>query len=154
MSGHRRYVKGCCERCGLGTGVSPGPSGVMVANLQVHHRDRDRSNNDPSNLETLCARCHTLEHNEQRRETKRNMVYLRLSSSDRARWDAAAEERGVGLSQLIRGAVEDLLALPPPLVLAQPSAGEVADLGRRNASRSGEAAFRGFSPDFKKGGKR
>lgn len=26
--------------------------------LHVHHRDRDRSNNDPENLEVLCKDCH------------------------------------------------------------------------------------------------
>jgi len=28
----------------------------------VHHRDRNPMNNDPSNLESLCASCHKLEH--------------------------------------------------------------------------------------------
>lgn len=30
--------------------------------LQVHHKDRDRTNNDLSNLEILCPNCHVLEH--------------------------------------------------------------------------------------------
>jgi hypothetical protein len=30
--------------------------------LEVHHIDRDRTNNDISNLQILCANCHTLEH--------------------------------------------------------------------------------------------
>lgn len=30
--------------------------------LQVHHKDRDRSNNDISNLELLCPTCHDEEH--------------------------------------------------------------------------------------------
>lgn len=30
--------------------------------LEVHHKDRDRKNNDLSNLEILCANCHTLKH--------------------------------------------------------------------------------------------
>lgn len=30
--------------------------------LQVHHKDRDRKNNDISNLEVLCPNCHSLEH--------------------------------------------------------------------------------------------
>lgn len=37
-----------CERCGY-RGVQP---------LDRHHKDRDRSNNDISNLEVLCVRCH------------------------------------------------------------------------------------------------
>lgn len=30
--------------------------------LGVHHKDRDRNNNDLSNLEILCPNCHSLEH--------------------------------------------------------------------------------------------
>lgn len=31
--------------------------------LGVHHKDRNRKNNDLSNLEVLCPNCHSLEHN-------------------------------------------------------------------------------------------
>lgn len=31
-----------------------------------HHKDRDRSNNEPTNLEVLCTSCHTLEHAKER----------------------------------------------------------------------------------------
>lgn len=31
--------------------------------MLVHHRDEDRSNNDPANLQPLCKRCHQLLHN-------------------------------------------------------------------------------------------
>jgi predicted HNH restriction endonuclease len=30
--------------------------------LGVHHKDRNRHNNDISNLEVLCPNCHSLEH--------------------------------------------------------------------------------------------
>lgn len=30
--------------------------------LGIHHRDRNRNNNELSNLEVLCANCHSLEH--------------------------------------------------------------------------------------------
>jgi 5-methylcytosine-specific restriction endonuclease McrA len=30
--------------------------------LQVHHKDRDRGNNDLSNLELICPNCHYEEH--------------------------------------------------------------------------------------------
>lgn len=30
--------------------------------LEVHHKDRNRSNNDIANLEVLCSNCHKLEH--------------------------------------------------------------------------------------------
>lgn len=39
-----------CERCG-----DAGP-------MEIHHRDRDRTNNDPANLEALCRGCHLAEH--------------------------------------------------------------------------------------------
>lgn len=42
----------CC-RCGYKK---------QVAALVVHHIDRDRSNNNLSNLEILCANCHAIEH--------------------------------------------------------------------------------------------
>jgi predicted transcriptional regulator len=46
-----------CERCG----------GVSISQEQPrHHKDRDRSNNSPSNLEVLCTSCHTLEHAHER----------------------------------------------------------------------------------------
>jgi len=33
-----------------------------IAVLQVHHRDRDRENADPKNLEILCPTCHLVDH--------------------------------------------------------------------------------------------
>jgi 5-methylcytosine-specific restriction endonuclease McrA len=30
--------------------------------LVVHHKDGDRTNNEPSNLQTLCKKCHQLDH--------------------------------------------------------------------------------------------
>lgn len=41
-----------CERCNFHNPFA----------LIVHHRDSDRSNNTPENLETLCANCHAIEH--------------------------------------------------------------------------------------------
>lgn len=41
-----------CVRCGVDN----------ILALEVHHKDRDRSNNDLSNLEIICANCHTIEH--------------------------------------------------------------------------------------------
>lgn len=51
----RRYVghKGSiCEECGFVP--------VHSCQLDVDHKDGDRSNNDPNNLQTLCANCHRL----------------------------------------------------------------------------------------------
>lgn len=42
-----------CERCGYNK---------HEAAIVVHHIDRNRSNNDISNLEVLCANCHAIEH--------------------------------------------------------------------------------------------
>lgn len=46
----RVYRKDQCETCGT------------TVTLQVHHLDEDRTNNDPSNLMTLCRPCHTKWH--------------------------------------------------------------------------------------------
>lgn len=52
--GYRLKVQGVCEKCGFK------PS--HIAQMDVHHKDRNHNNNDPSNLMTLCANCHRLEH--------------------------------------------------------------------------------------------
>ncbi|CAB4149570.1 HNHc domain containing protein [uncultured Caudovirales phage] len=41
-----------CQRCGF--------KGEDPVQLDVDHIDGNRSNNDPSNLQTLCANCHRL----------------------------------------------------------------------------------------------
>lgn len=41
-----------CERCGFDKDPA----------IIVHHKDRNRSNNDISNLEVLCCNCHAIEH--------------------------------------------------------------------------------------------
>jgi len=40
-----------CNRCGT------------TKKLCVHHKDENRANNSLENLETVCRRCHALEHN-------------------------------------------------------------------------------------------
>jgi hypothetical protein len=47
---YRRARKDACERCGV------------TEQLCVHHKDENRYNNELSNLETLCRRCHQLHH--------------------------------------------------------------------------------------------
>lgn len=42
-----------CERCGFNHNI---------ASIVIHHKDRNRDNNDLSNLEVLCANCHAIEH--------------------------------------------------------------------------------------------
>ena len=48
---YRKYKKRQCERC------------LSDKYLLVHHKDRNRLNNDILNLETLCKSCHQKEHN-------------------------------------------------------------------------------------------
>lgn len=55
---HLVHRKPACERCGFN------PENKL--NLDVHHRDRNRKNNSPENLETLCVGCHRLEHRKRR----------------------------------------------------------------------------------------
>lgn len=44
------------------------PVCMMCGNRKadVHHRDGDRRNNDPANLQPLCRSCHIAHHNSQR----------------------------------------------------------------------------------------
>lgn len=50
-SPYRRYKKTYCEICGFEG---------HYCQLDVDHKDGDHTNNDPSNLQTLCANCHRL----------------------------------------------------------------------------------------------
>ena len=49
----KRNLLTVCERCGYD---------AEPKILGVHHKDRNRKNNDLSNLEVLCPNCHSLEH--------------------------------------------------------------------------------------------
>lgn len=51
---HRKHLTSSCYSCGF--------KAICVDQLDVHHRDHNHSNNNPSNLVTLCANCHRLEH--------------------------------------------------------------------------------------------
>ena len=51
---YRELVGWACERCGA-------DCWARRDQLHVHHRDRVKSNNHPSNLEALCAECHRRE---------------------------------------------------------------------------------------------
>lgn len=46
ISTYTQHKKSKCQRCG------------STKNLMVHHKDGNRKNNKPSNLETLCWSCH------------------------------------------------------------------------------------------------
>jgi len=49
----RGHASDVCEHCGFVP--------VHRSQLEVNHKDGNRKNNDPKNLETLCANCHRLE---------------------------------------------------------------------------------------------
>lgn len=52
------YRKASCEQCGT------------TAKLHVHHKDRNWANDDPANLQTLCASCHLELHWREDREQR------------------------------------------------------------------------------------
>jgi 5-methylcytosine-specific restriction endonuclease McrA len=54
----RQHRSRVCEECGTGVG------------LHVHHKDRNPTNNDPANLQTLCASCHLKLHWREDREKR------------------------------------------------------------------------------------
>lgn len=60
-----------CERCGFRQPLNEP--------LPRHHKDRNRANNDPSNLEVLCQSCHSKEHLDER---SRNHLGQFETSSD------------------------------------------------------------------------
>ena len=65
-AGARRWAKSRnllqkCERCHYSAHKE-----ILV----VHHKDRDRANNDRSNFEILCPNCHAIEHLDDRKEKR------------------------------------------------------------------------------------
>lgn len=54
----RKYRGRRCEACSVTT------------QLHVHHKDRNPANNDPANLQTLCASCHLKLHWREDRESR------------------------------------------------------------------------------------
>ena len=48
---YRKYKKDYCEKCGFRG---------MPCQLDVDYKDGNHNNDDPSNLQTLCANCHRL----------------------------------------------------------------------------------------------
>lgn len=50
----RKHIRPACERCG------------SSERLEVHHRDENYQNDDPSNYETVCSKCHAKEHGPKR----------------------------------------------------------------------------------------
>ncbi len=46
----RKFLKAACEAC------------TDTVELEAHHMDQDRSNNDEGNIQTLCSKCHDFWH--------------------------------------------------------------------------------------------
>jgi len=59
----RRKGRVECERCGQ----------TNIAALIVHHKNRNRKDSTASNLETLCATCHQIEHWQDSKERAKNL---------------------------------------------------------------------------------
>lgn len=51
-SRYQKYIKSSCEICGA------------TKDLEVHHKDKNHSNNNPNNLMTVCRSCHQKVHNQ------------------------------------------------------------------------------------------
>jgi dihydroorotase len=65
---HRKHLKDSCEKCGF--------VAIDKCQLDVHHVDFNHKNNNPENLQTLCANCHRLLHEVAR---KNNLITLKKS---------------------------------------------------------------------------
>lgn len=76
----RRHRKPTCEEC------------ATTQNLHVHHKDRNHTNNDPSNLATLCASCHLRLHWREDRE-KRMEAARKAQVTAVARYGASTRPR-------------------------------------------------------------
>jgi len=72
----KRIVRsvGRCQRCGHDGSES---------RLDIHHKDRNKQNQKPSNIEVLCHRCHMQEH-AQAGETGWDVYHARKSRRNRS----------------------------------------------------------------------
>lgn len=102
-----------CTRCGFVP--------VDMIQIQVHHRDRNRKNNDPANLEALCANCHVLEHAKNRTVPRSRTgpkpevltrITLRLAQSAWATLMKLAGDAEWAANWELRAAIEHWLDLP------------------------------------------
>jgi DNA-binding transcriptional ArsR family regulator len=89
VSWRRRHLKEICESCGFVP--------EHERQLELHHLDRDRSNNDPSNLQTLCSNCHSLTHAAESRlaqsSSEQQAILAQLRALKRRRVAAQTEEQ-------------------------------------------------------------
>jgi len=89
-----KLLGGKCEICG------------STENLELHHKDRNPKNNDPSNIQLLCRKCHRRIHGWKQRPKKNyrfdRMVTFRVESSLLER----ARELGLNISKICREALK------------------------------------------------
>jgi hypothetical protein len=57
---HLRHRRSSCQWCGFTPAVIAGRP--VLGMIHVHHQDRDRTNNAPENLVSICSHCHAMEH--------------------------------------------------------------------------------------------
>lgn len=87
-----------CFDCGAVSGV---------ATLSVHHRDGNKTNNDPSNHETLCWSCHRKRHHTALKvvylgEEPDYQVSLHLNQAEHKYLKPLADALGVSISEYVR----------------------------------------------------
>ena len=73
----RKHRKNACEACGY------------TKRLHVHHCDQNQTNNDPSNLQTLCQHCHDFWHTTAKRlgrQVAGRMPYLVSPTESQLGW--------------------------------------------------------------------
>lgn len=76
----RKHKAQACSECGA------------IADLHVHHKDRNPANNEPANLMTLCASCHLRLHWREDRE-KRMEASRKAQATAAARYGASTRPR-------------------------------------------------------------
>jgi hypothetical protein len=72
----------------------------------VHHRDKNKKNNDPVNLRALCRSCHVILHNQER--TIRDMELLRNNPllGPPSSWIGLRLKDANGISWLVRRSID------------------------------------------------
>lgn len=86
-----------CIRCGLDESKI----------LEVHHKDRDRTNNELENLEVICPNCHKLEHAGNRKGRPKGLTpptvsyTLRMPDNLKAFIDEESKKRGMTVAAFV-----------------------------------------------------
>jgi hypothetical protein len=89
--------QGLCSRCGTSIEVEP---------FQIHHKDSDHSNNELSNCELLCIKCHHKTFPEdafEKHKSQETLVLTQLNQVIQQATDPASKMSGATLEKLIEG---------------------------------------------------